>query len=457
MTDLDDCAARLDKLVPELLLTHSIPGASLGIRWQNQQWYGAWGVLGGKTAAPVTTDSLFQTGSIGKLFTTVITLGLLAEAGIDLDRPAVEVLPEFRVADDAATGAITFRHLLSHTAGFDGDCFADTGTDDAALARYLACLGTRQQYFRPGAAFSYNNAGFCVAGRAAEVLSGATFAAVLADRVLDRLGMCRTEITQYDEGRSDLAVGHLPAGDGSRQQAHTWSFPASLTPAGSLMVSTPRDLLAFAAAAYRLDGDQAHQLLPDLDGWDLTTPQVRLPFLGAMGTAWALGSAIYDVPGASVYGHDGGNIGQCAYLRVLPQRDLAVCLMTNVADAAPLLVEVVNLIFRELAGVDLPGYLPALARPIDPEAAPTGRYANAVAETHIFTRGSALLMRQRPRGAFGDLSAPREVELVPTAAAMSFTTKGKPELTPFTVVRVDGEGPFLHDGRIAPLVPPPGP
>lgn len=86
---------------------------------------------------PVTTDTVFQIGSISKVFTATLVMQLVDEGLLSLDTPIAKYLPEFHVADDKTRRAVTARHFLSHSSGIDGDFFPDTGRDDDAIARLV--------------------------------------------------------------------------------------------------------------------------------------------------------------------------------------------------------------------------------------------------------------------------------------------------------------------------------
>ena len=65
---------------------------------------------------------------------------LVDEGKLDLDVPVRTYLPEFKIGDEAAAAQITTRHLLNHTAGFEGDIFTDTGVGDDCVEKYLGVI-----------------------------------------------------------------------------------------------------------------------------------------------------------------------------------------------------------------------------------------------------------------------------------------------------------------------------
>ena len=93
---------------------------------------------------------------------------LIEQGKLELAAPVRSYIPEFAVADAAATRDIAIWHLLTHTPGFEGQLTPDDyGVD--SLARFAESQKELPQLAPPGEIWSYNNAGFTIAGRVIEV------------------------------------------------------------------------------------------------------------------------------------------------------------------------------------------------------------------------------------------------------------------------------------------------
>jgi CubicO group peptidase (beta-lactamase class C family) len=115
---------------------------------------------------------------------------------IRFDAPVRDYLPEFKMRDFEATERATIRHLLVHTAGWQGDFFEDTGSGDDALKVYVAKMADLPQVAPLGKIWSYNNSAFSVAGRVIEVVTGKTYETALTELVLAPLELSHTFIFQ---------------------------------------------------------------------------------------------------------------------------------------------------------------------------------------------------------------------------------------------------------------------
>ena len=133
-----------------------VPALSVAIWHKGTLTSAAAGTINIVTALPVSTDSIFQIGSISKVFTTSLIMMLVDQGKIDLDAPIKAYLKHFHVADELATRTITLRHLLSHTSGIESDFFTDDRWDEGnPIASYVDRCFFPQVHMDFGKRFSY--------------------------------------------------------------------------------------------------------------------------------------------------------------------------------------------------------------------------------------------------------------------------------------------------------------
>jgi CubicO group peptidase (beta-lactamase class C family) len=455
MATLNEIETWLHDQLPALLAEHEVPGAAVGVLYGGEVVDHAAGLLSKATGVEATADSVFQIGSITKVWTTTLVMQLVDEGKVDLDVPVREYLPEFVLADDGAAAKITVRQLLSHTAGFEGDIFNDTGKGDDAVEKYLATLAEVGQLFGPGEMFSYNNAAFAVLGRLVEVLRGKPYDAVLREQLFTPLGLTHAASDPYEAILHRAAVGHLrPAPGEAPVPAPVWALTRSMAAAGAMLAMSPRDLLTFAqlhlAGGTTADGNA---VLSAASVAAMQEPQVKLPALGMMGDSWGLGWELFDWAGTTVIGHDGGTIGQGAFLRVVPEHGLAIALLTNGGDMIEVYRALFGHVVKELAGLDLPAMPTPPAAPVEVNAERfLGTYTcDALDLTVRQDDDGRLWLDQVPKGIFAELGpTPEPVELVGRDEHSLIAVKAENGLhTPHVFLGDDGTGRalYLHSGR----------
>ncbi len=454
MSKLSGIDEWLQRRLPELVAEHGV-GAAVAVSAGGQVVEHAAGVLSKATGVEATTDSVFQIGSVTKVWTVTLLMQLADEGLLDVDAPVRRYLPEFAIADEAASAAITVRQLMSHTAGFEGDIFTDTGRGDDCVEKYVATLGGTAQLFAPGALFSYNNAGYCVLGRIAEVLRGKPFDDCVREHLFAPLGLVHAANGPYEAILHRAAVGHVqPAPDADPVPAPVWALARSNAPAGSMLTMSARSLVAFAQM--HLNGGRAADgtvVLGEASVAAMQQRQVEVPCAGLMGDAWGLGWELFDWAGGPVVGHDGNTIGQASFLRVVPGTDVAVALLTNGGNPFALYTEIFSHVLRELAGIELPA-LPVLPeRPQRVDAARyVGTYASEVNELIVSQDAEGRLwMDLIPRGLMAELGAqPERTELVHLHGDIYLPAMAQLGIhLPHAFVGDDGAGNalFVHSGR----------
>jgi CubicO group peptidase (beta-lactamase class C family) len=288
-------------LVRRLMRQGGVPGAAVGVWHDGKEEVEAFGVTDEGAAA--TASSRFQIGSITKTYTATLALVLADEGLVDLDEPVRTYLPDLRLRDPAAAEVVSLRHLLTHSAGFDGDeLFGDLGDGDDALARYVEQLHRLAPIAPPGALYGYCNAGFCLAGHVLEVVADAGFEQLVRGRILEPLEL-------RESGFEPAAVGRARA------------------PAGGLACSV-RDLLRWARFHLGDRPAAGRRVLPAEALRSMQEPALPAGVDQWAGLAWRLTS----VDGLRVVGHGGGTPAHRAELWIVPERDFACALLLNRRD-----------------------------------------------------------------------------------------------------------------------------
>ncbi|GHE43791.1 serine hydrolase domain-containing protein [Streptomyces vinaceus] len=410
--DLAHWQRRLDVLRTK----HHVPGAALAVVVDGAVHELASGVLHRGTGVTATTDSVFQMGSIAKIYTATLVMQL-AEAGrLDLDAPVVNVLPEFSVADPEATAAITPRLLLSHTSGLTCDFTHDSGRGDDCLARYVEAAKGVALDCPPGSAISYSSVGYNVLGRIVEVVTGKVWDEALRDLLLAPLGLTRTMTLPEEALRFRAAMGHLGEPGQDPEPAPSWDLmPRSAGPYGRVIASAG-DLARFAlmhlAGGVGQDGTRVlsresvelmqRRVVDTPDKWTVSSD------------GWGLGWTLYDWNGVQGYGHDGASIGQYGYLRVVPSAGVAIALLTNGGGARELYATLYRELLAELAGVTVPEPFAPPAEPPAVDFAPlVGTYRREGVVITVTERDGAGHVLYEFVDGMKDFSEPLRIDLLP--------------------------------------------
>jgi CubicO group peptidase (beta-lactamase class C family) len=438
--------AALHERLVELIPRHGVPAAQIAVLAGGEVTTAAAGLLNLDTGVEATPDSLFQIGSITKLYTASLVMQLVDEGSVELDAPVITYLPELKLGDPAVTEKVTLRHLLTHSSGIDGDHFPELGRGDDVVERYVASLADLGQTHPLGATMSYCNTGFVVAGRIVERVTGQSWDDALMSRLVAPLGVSHTFTLPEDVLRFRSALGHFEQ-DGRWQPAGQWGLTRACGPAG-LISATATDVVAFARM--HLEGGRVHdgaQVLSATSVAAMREPQVVVPDPYTMGTHFGLAWVLFDGEHARVFGHNGGTIGQIAFLRIVPDAGVAVVLLTNGGHALDLYEGLVPPLLDELAGVTKPVALePPEVVPEFPFDPYVGIYERLATRIEIERRDGGLIARLTATGPLADVfPAIPDLDLVPVRRDL-FVTRQQGEHAWSAVVFyfLDDGSPYIH-------------
>ncbi|MET7981865.1 serine hydrolase domain-containing protein [Streptomyces sp. NPDC005281] len=380
---------KLSEFVSSQATELGVPGVSVGVLLDGQEFYASHGVTSLANPSPVDRDTLFPLASVSKTFTATALMRLVAQGLVDLDAPVRRYVPELRLADEQAAAEVTVLNLLNHTAGLEWNLI-DDGKGDRSLAGLVAKLPGLPLIAPPGTRASYSQAGYNLAGRIVEKVTGLPFEQAMASLVLEPVGLTDTVYGLAEAMVRKFAVGYNRAEDGELRVARPWNaFKEGArgdNPGGGL-ASSVSDLLRWAR--FQLgDGDG---LLPaaQLHRMREQTVELRASTLGdGFGICWFL----HDFDGLHGIGHGGSGNGQFAELLIVPERGFAVVSLANLGpDGYPFNQSVVRWALEHYLGVT---EKPAQLLPYDEARARqvVGRYEIDAMNLDIATDGSRLTL-----------------------------------------------------------------
>jgi CubicO group peptidase (beta-lactamase class C family) len=257
---------------------------------------------------PVTPDTLFEIGSIGKTFTALVVLQLVEEGRVRLDDPVQRHLPWFEVP--MVGRAITIHDLLSHTAGITA---GTDGTPEAAFQVWS--LRHLTPGSAPGTRYHYSNVGYKALGLVIEAIDGRRYPEAVRARILEPLGMRATEPEIRHATRPHLAVGYEYLFDDRVPYPGQPLVPATWletdTADGSI-ASTAGDMAKFARMLLRRGQGPERRIVSEPTFESMRTPHAT----PEKDYAYGYGLSIRKTGGRMYLGHGGGMVGYLAGLQL---------------------------------------------------------------------------------------------------------------------------------------------
>lgn len=283
-------------------------------------------------SVPVITDTVFQSGSVGKQFTAAAVMLFVEDGRLSLDDSITRYLPEA----PPEWASIRIHHLLTHTSGIrDYGYEASYDTRRAVTEEELIRMACAQPLeFLPGERYSYSNTGYLLLGAVLDRIGARHYSEVLRDRIFAPLGMHSARLIDEAAIVPHRAAGYrLQYGHIANQQ---WVAPEQNTTADGSLYLSINDMIAWDRG---LRGGRI--LRPE--SWR----QVYTPVTLLSGNTYPYGFAweVSTINGQEVHAHSGGVPGFATYIVRYLGDDLSLVVLTNLEDADP------QRIARHVAGV----------------------------------------------------------------------------------------------------------
>lgn len=335
----DPPLAGLDAYVRRVLRDWEAPGIAVAVVKDDEvvlaKGYGV-RELGGDE--PLDEHSLFAIASTSKAFTAAAVAMLVDQGALGWDDRVIDRLQGFRLSDPYASQELRIRDLLSHRSGLPrGDrlWYAAPFDRDEVLQRVR--LLEPASSFR--SRYGYQNIMFLAAGELVEAITDTSWDDFLRIRIFEPLGMHRTRTTV----RGLDALGNLATPHGRIDEEVVpipWRNFDNLGGAGSI-VSSVADMAQWMRLQLGEGEYEGRRLLSDSVVREMRTPHTAIPnseanarvFPESHLQAYGLGWFLQDYRGRLVVRHSGSLDGMRTHVILVPEEELGVVAITNLAES----------------------------------------------------------------------------------------------------------------------------
>jgi D-alanyl-D-alanine-carboxypeptidase/D-alanyl-D-alanine-endopeptidase len=308
-------------LVDRIDIQHQSVGIVVGVIGPEGRRVIAYGHLEKGDPRPLDGNTVFEIGSVTKVFTSLLLADMVQRGEVALDDPASKYLPQSVKMPERNGRSITLVDLATHTSGLpqnppnvDPKDFANPYAHYSVDQLYQF-LSTYQLTHDIGSHYEYSNLGSGLLGHLLARRAGTDYEKMVRSRISDPLDMNSTRITLVPEMKARLAVGHNRQLD----SVPNWDF---LTLDGAVALhSTANDMLTLLAANLGYTKSPLASAMAAM-------LNVRRP-TGQAGLEVALGWYAYKIDNREIIDKDGGTGGYNSFIGFDPRARIGVVVLSN--------------------------------------------------------------------------------------------------------------------------------
>ncbi|MCH9659236.1 beta-lactamase family protein [archaeon] len=268
----------------------------------------------------IDENTVFETGSISKVLTSLILADMVERGEVSLDDPIDKFLPENVKTPTWNGQKITLWNLATHTSGLpvmpnyppNPDLDKEYEYSKDGLYEYLADYEMSREI---GSQYEYSNTGGSLLGHVLSLQAGKTYEQALKERILDKLGMDSTCVHQCDEIRDRFAKPHNPLGE----LVDEVGLDEDMAGAGGVK-SSGKDLLVLLSHAMSLKNSELKEVFVMTQ-----TPNHQINELLSIGLGWH----IIEKNEQTIILHNGATDGFASFFGFDPDSNQGVVVLTN--------------------------------------------------------------------------------------------------------------------------------
>jgi serine-type D-Ala-D-Ala carboxypeptidase/endopeptidase len=297
------------------------PGIVVGIINPQGQRIISYGHLNRAKTDRIDGNTLFEIGSITKVFTALALMQLSEEKVLNLDDPIAKFLPPTVKTPEFNGKAITLLTLATHTSSLPSlpDNFTPADNQnpyaDYKVDQLYSFLSSYKLPREIGTKYEYSNLGAGLLGHLLSIKADLDYEALIAKQITQPLQMHDTRIHLNPDQTTRFATGH----DRRNRAVPYWDLP-TLTGAGSLR-SSANDLLKFLAANLDLQPSPINASLQKTHKIQQQTDSPNMTI--------ALGWHVFNLKGTEIIFHNGGTGGFRSFIGFSKTQRLGIVVLGN--------------------------------------------------------------------------------------------------------------------------------
>lgn len=315
---------RIDKLAESYVNKPANAGVVIGVIQPAKEYFKGYGVMNKKTNETPDSATIFEIGSISKVFTTAI-FAHMAEAGVvNYDDFIDQYLPAVKLSPDVQQ-KITLKHLASHTSGLPSlpeEWLNEMDTcnpyKDLTVEMLYGYLSTAKLQNKPGEKSVYSNLGMGLLGHIIELKQQKSYDELVKHEICTMLGMTNTTVNLTESQRKFLATGHSETGN----QTCNWDIPV-LSGAGALK-SNMVDMVKFLRGNLYLRDDSLYQAFSKCH-----QPVADAEHFLKVGLGWHM----LSIKGENIIWHNGGTGGYRSFIGFNKEKQTGIIVLSNAANS----------------------------------------------------------------------------------------------------------------------------